>query len=172
MHLGFNLARERLVYWLSPGKKALSVLRAKWGQPGDMHASSASSYFDLTRRGSARETVDDQTWEGLEFQEIFANLDSTVTPLGSRYLFRQMRSHESDPEELKKKYAVHTRLQSDDSTCSWTERTEKKVSGTIFDSHPSDHFFPAPFFGSWLEPLRRVALFQGASLLQVAARIR
>lgn len=76
-----------------------------------MHVSSASSYFDLTRSGSVRETVDDQTRDGHEFQEIFANLDTTVTPLGSQYLFKQMRSHEPDPEELKKKYAVHTCLQ-------------------------------------------------------------
>ena len=114
MHWEVEVALERLGYWLSPRKKLLSELRAKWGRPGDKLVVLASSFFDLTGERSAQETVDNQTWDDLEFPEIFTDLDTTVTPLGSQYLFKQMRTYNADPNDLKKQYQAYERLRADD----------------------------------------------------------
>lgn len=93
---------------LSPRRRGLKRLRAKWGQtatPGEKDASSTSRYFDLTRNVSAAQVVDDKTWIDLEFPRIFAGLDSTETPLGSQVLFCRLRCYVESPSELAEYYA-------------------------------------------------------------------
>ena len=92
---------------LSPRRRGLKKLRAKWGQaatPGEKDASSTSRYFDLTRNVSAQ-VVDDKTWIDLEFPRIFAGLDSTETPIGSQFLFCRLRCYVESPSELAEYYA-------------------------------------------------------------------
>ena len=103
---------------LSPRRRGLKRLRAKWGQlvtPGHKDASSISRYFDLTRnvsdgqvspiRRHGRQVVDDKTWTDLELPRIFAELDSTETPLGSQVLFCRLRCYVESPSELAEYYA-------------------------------------------------------------------
>lgn len=89
---------------LSPRKTLLTELRAQWGKPGTVMAWRASAYFDLVRDKGADVRVDDQTWLDLEFPKIFSRLDTTVTPLGSQYLFASLRTYVDDPQELAARY--------------------------------------------------------------------
>lgn len=113
MQWQFKPALAHLCSKLSPREKALATLRAKWGKPGDKQVSLASSFFDLTSRANDTEIVDDQTWSDLEFPEIFPRLDTTVTPLGTQYLFKQLRTYKLGPEQLKERYQLYERLKSD-----------------------------------------------------------
>lgn len=99
---------DKLLDAVSPRRRGLKRLRAKWGQlvtPGHKDASSISRYFDLTRNVSAGQIVDDKTWTDLEFPRIFAELDSTETPLGSQFLFCKLRCYVESPHELAAYYA-------------------------------------------------------------------
>lgn len=65
----------------------------------------ASAYFDLVREEGAEVRVDDKTWLDLEFPKIFSRLDTTITPLGSQYLFASLRTYADDPQELAARHA-------------------------------------------------------------------
>lgn len=98
---------------LSPRRRLLRELRARWGTRGDKSGFLASRYFELTR-GDARDTeVDDKTWADLEFPEIFARMDTTVTPVGSQVLFAQMRRYVDDTATLARRGAGHAVLAHD-----------------------------------------------------------
>jgi MutS domain V len=73
----------------------------------------ASNFFELTRGRIGHKTVDDQTWDDLEFPEIFTELDTTVTPVGSQFLYKQMRTYNLDQNNLKKLHQVYERLRVD-----------------------------------------------------------
>lgn len=96
---------DKLLDALSSRRRGLKRLRAKWGRPGEKDGWLASRYFDLTRSASAFKMVDDKTWKDLEFPRIFAELDSTETPLGSQFLYRRLRSYVESPRELSEHYA-------------------------------------------------------------------
>ncbi|WP_394001967.1 hypothetical protein ACF3M1_14975 [Luteimonas sp. WGS1318] len=98
---------------LFPKRRVLRALREKWGAPGDREHTAASNYFAFTRAASPDDVVDDQTWTDLEFPRLFAEVDSTDTPLGSQYLYRQLRSWGASPEALAAHYASCRTLQRD-----------------------------------------------------------
>lgn len=107
------LARRGWDAWLdvlSPKRKLLRELRARWGTQGDKSGFLASRYFELTRGESSTAQVDDKTWADLEFPEIFARMDTTVTPVGSQVLFAQMRRYVDDPATLAQRCADHAEL--------------------------------------------------------------
>lgn len=91
----------------------MAELRARWGKPGDKDGWLASDYFDLVRNREPDDCIDDKTWLDLEYPEIFARMDSTVTPVGSQVLYRQLRTCVDDAAELAKRHALYVRLQSD-----------------------------------------------------------
>jgi hypothetical protein len=84
---------------LSARRRGLGRLRDKWGRPGDKDGKLAGRFFELTRDASPS-VVDDKTWTDLEFPRIFADIDSTESPLGSQYLYRQLRTYVESPEAL------------------------------------------------------------------------
>ncbi len=96
---------------LFPQRRARRALRAKWGAPGEREAMAASQYFTLTRGAAPDDVVDDQTWTDLEFPRLFADLDATETPLGSQYLYRQLRSWGAAPDAVAAHYASCRTLQ-------------------------------------------------------------
>jgi MutS domain V len=123
----------RLLDALSPRRRELKRLREKWGRlvkPGEKDDWLTSRYFDLDKShrtgdtadkshrtgdtadncASAAQWVDDKTWADLEFPRIFAELDSTETPLGSQILFHRLRSYVDSPRELAEYYANCTAL--------------------------------------------------------------
>jgi hypothetical protein len=103
---------EQLLDALSPRRRELARLRAKWGKHGTKDGWLASRYFDLTRVESAAKFVDDKTWVDLEFPKIFSYLDSTETPLGGQSLFRKLREYADNPSELSQQYAAYDSLRS------------------------------------------------------------
>ncbi|HKV65996.1 MAG TPA: hypothetical protein VJN66_06405, partial [Rhodanobacteraceae bacterium] len=105
-----NRSWDALLDVLSPRRKILKALRERWGARGDKTGFLASRYFELTRVGSQAAQVDDKTWADLEFPEIFARMDTTVTPVGSQVLFAQLRRYVDDPDVLARRYAGYAEL--------------------------------------------------------------
>ncbi|HVX04778.1 MAG TPA: hypothetical protein VHA71_06615 [Rhodanobacteraceae bacterium] len=101
---------DLLLDTLSPKHKLLKELRARWGVPGEKNGFLASRYFDLTRAGAPVAQVDDKTWADLEFPEIFARIDTTVTPVGSQVLFAQLRRYVDDTGTLARRCAIYAEL--------------------------------------------------------------
>jgi hypothetical protein len=108
----FKSHLDLLLDALSARRRGLRRLRDKWAQPGEKNETLAARYFDLTRGDSAA-VVDDKTWTDLEFPKIFAIIDSTETPLGSQYLFRQLRTYIESPEALSTHLGSCEQLRSD-----------------------------------------------------------
>lgn len=102
---------HRMLDALLPTRKALAEVREQWGKPGNKRQPFASRWFELVPSESAR--VDDKTWTDLELPRIFDDLDTTVTPLGSQALYRQMREYVDDSSELAARHALHVRLRDD-----------------------------------------------------------
>jgi hypothetical protein len=98
---------------LSPKRKLLKELRARWGARGDKSGFLAGRYFELTRGESPALQVDDKTWADLEFPEIFARMDTTVTPVGSQVLFAQLRRYIDDSDVLAQRYSSYAELARD-----------------------------------------------------------
>ncbi len=96
---------------LFPQRRALRALREKWGVPGAREAIAAPAYFTLTRGAAPDGVVDDQTWTDLECPRLFADLDATDTPLGSQYLYRQLRTWGVPPDAVAAHYASCRALQ-------------------------------------------------------------
>jgi hypothetical protein len=96
---------------LLPRRKALAELREQWGRPGAKHEPFAGRWFDLA--SDAATHVDDKTWADLEFPRLFVDLDTTVTPLGSQALHKQLREYVDDPVELAARHAMHVHLRDD-----------------------------------------------------------
>lgn len=107
IHYAKNLAHSTLDALL-PSRKALAELRAQWGKPGTKREPFAGRWFELVRGDAA--CVDDKTWGDLEFPRLFVDLDTTVTPLGSQALYKQLREYVDDPAELAARHATHVRL--------------------------------------------------------------
>ncbi len=99
-------AGDALLEALSPRRKLLKDLRARWGARGDKSGFLASRYFELTRGESLTAQVDDKTWADLEFPEIFARMDTAVTPVGSQVLFAQLRRYVDDSGVLAQRHAA------------------------------------------------------------------
>lgn len=90
---------DRLLELLSPRRRELRRIRAKWGRPGAKDGIAFRRYFDLARDATAP-TVDDKTWVDLELPKVFATMDSTESPLGSQYLYRRLRTYVGSAEDL------------------------------------------------------------------------
>jgi len=93
---------------LRPGLKPRRVaqIRASWGREGSKDPWLSTKLFDLTRN-TAADSVDDRTWIDLEFERLFSSLDSTLTRLGSQYLYRKLRIYRDDPGELERSYIAY-----------------------------------------------------------------
>lgn len=123
---------ERFVHALSPQRRELARLRAKWGKPAEKDPWLASRYFELTRVDSAARCVDDRTWVDLEFPSIFARLDSSETPLGGQVLFRKLREYVDDPRALAKRYLGYEALRS---RAALREQVQSKLATLRADSN-------------------------------------
>jgi MutS domain V len=95
---------------LDPLYRRRAGLRAAWGESGRASGWLASRWFDLVRESLDVQWVDDKTWEDLEFPRLFAVLNSTVSPIGGQYLYRELRRYEPDPAALRQKYQICTAL--------------------------------------------------------------
>jgi hypothetical protein len=143
---------SRLLDFVSPRRKAMKELRAQWGEPGSGAGVLASEYFDLLRDREASRCVDDKTYLDLEIATLFSRLDTTVTPVGSQVLYRQLRRYD-EPEELAEKYALYAKLQSGTALREELQRkvlrlkheTNADIAGFIFGGLP-----PTVKYQAWL----------------------
>lgn len=90
-----------LLEWVSPRRRLLREIRETWAQPGAKDGGLADRYFRLAKADNDSSHVDDRTWNDLEFPRIFTDLDTTITPLGSQYLFRLLRTDTRDSVQTK-----------------------------------------------------------------------
>ena len=89
-----------LAFVVVPRLKNRAKLRATWGRVFDPDDWLASRSFDLLRTESRADWVDDRTWRDLEFPRIFSDLNTTITPIGRQYLYKQLRRYEYSAEIL------------------------------------------------------------------------
>jgi len=108
----FRVYLEAALELISPYRRTLKALRARWGRICEKDAWLASRYFELTHALEPERCVDDRTWGDLEFPRIFAILDTTVTPLGSQALYRQLRSYPEHPDATAVGYRTAVLLRS------------------------------------------------------------
>jgi hypothetical protein len=161
--------RDELIDRLLPGRKLQRELHANWGQPGAGERSFlASWYFDRVRDAPDAVHVDDRTWGDLEFPRIFARFDTTLTPIGSQVLFKQLRTYAGTADESARRYALCDRLRSEQAL---REQIQQQLMALKEETHANiaDFVFgpePAPPKHRWL-----LALWGLASIAVLAATI-
>ena len=106
--------------WLSnlalivvPRLQQRAELRARWGRVLEPDDWLASRSFDLLRTDSRADWVDDRTWRDLEFSRIFSDLNTTITPIGRQYLYKQLRRYEYSAEILSQRIQAYEGLRTD-----------------------------------------------------------
>jgi hypothetical protein len=103
-----------LAGFVLPRSRRRAQLRASWGKVGDGDGWLVSRLFDLiTRTDTQARWVDDKTWVDLEFPRIFSHLNTTITALGGQYLYKLLRSYQSDPRTLSQRHAIYQCLRND-----------------------------------------------------------
>lgn len=161
--------RGEIVDRLLPGRKLRRELRASWGQPGaGDRGFLASWYFNQVRDSPDATHVDDRTWGDLEFPRIFARFDTTLTPIGSQVLFKQLRTYARTADESAQRYALCDRLRSEQAL---REQLQHQLLALKDETHANiaDFVFgpePEPPKHSWL-----LALWGLASIAVLAATI-
>jgi len=108
----YQLLQTWFQFRLGKRSRPLDQIRATWGKQASKDPWLTTLLFDLTRN-NAIASVDDRTWTDLEFDRLFASLDSTLTRLGSQYLYRKLRSYRDDLSELENDYAAYQVLRRD-----------------------------------------------------------
>ncbi len=101
---------HRLLDALWPARKTRATLRAAWGRPGDKHTWLESDYFDLVRDRAHGSVVDDRTWLDLEYPRIFRDMDTTLTPIGSQWLYHRLRACSRGDEDPRSRYETFETL--------------------------------------------------------------
>jgi hypothetical protein len=105
---------KALIGAIDPRQRRLARLRAAWGQPGgEAQGWRAARFFELTRDQFGHHWMDDKSWEDLEFPKLFSVMNTTVTPIGGQYLYRQLRMHVADRTELRQRYDTAQALRID-----------------------------------------------------------
>jgi DNA mismatch repair ATPase MutS len=128
----------------------------------------ASRYFDLTQLPAAN-SVDDRTWVDLEFPKLFSDLDTTLTRVGSQYLFGKLRTYAADANELAERYRLYDTLRRN---AALREEIQLKLAHLREDSNAdiADYLFGVPpttqrhFVPALLWSLISVAVFAAAVL--------
>lgn len=96
-------------------KKILRDIRASWARFGSKENYLADHYYNLTRGELPSSYVDDRTWKDLEFPRIFADMDSTITPIGSQVLFKWLHTYTRNNADLADTYKLFEELKKRDS---------------------------------------------------------
>jgi DNA mismatch repair ATPase MutS len=154
---------------LSPRDRLLRELRATWAQVGTKDDWLASRYFDLIRRNSTENHVDDKTWLDLELPKVFTDLDTTSTRIGSQALFKALRLYTEDPGELDERYRVYGALRTDQTL---REEIQLALSHLREDSNAylADYLFgEPPEKPTYFVPVLLWSLFSVAVLTTVIA---
>lgn len=106
-------SKAAVLEFLFPRRRLLREIRSSWAVPGGKEPWLQERYFELTRADDDRLHVDEQTWGDLEFPRIFAQMDTTLTRLGSQCLFRQLRTYGDDSTAAEQSYESSQALRRD-----------------------------------------------------------
>ena len=98
---------------LRPAKKQLEAFRAQWSKPGNSEGFLSGRHFELAGKQNDHVFVDDKTWTDLEFPQIFACMDTTVTLAGRQMLCHRLRRLDAAPTEIEQRHATCQALATD-----------------------------------------------------------
>ena len=95
-------------------KKLLHQIRQRWGKPAGRKTdiSKIALFHDLISAGKPDAYINNTTWEDLNLDSFFRQIDHTVTPAGSQYLFHLLHCY-SDIETLKQRTQLYSVFQQD-----------------------------------------------------------
>jgi hypothetical protein len=99
--------KATIARFFSPRQTRLDEYRSRWGsRTNDKYRNFTSirALFDLTRDQDGRANVGDDVWVDLELDEVFAEVDTCITPMGKQALYRMLRTYEADEEKLCSKF--------------------------------------------------------------------
>lgn len=161
--------RDEVIDRILPGRKLRRELRARWGRPGaGERGFLAGWYFDRVRDSADVAHVDDRTWGDLEFPRIFAGFDTTLTPIGSQVLFKQLRTYARTADESARRYALCDRLRSEPAL---REQLQQKLMALKDEAHANIADFVFGSEPALPEHRLLLALWGLASLVVLVATI-
>lgn len=87
-------------------KKRIKYLRESWGKQVDKYRNYdfISSYYNLLKKNSIEEFVDDKTWSDLDFDSLFAKMDRNISGIGQQRLYYLLHKYERDESVLKNRF--------------------------------------------------------------------
>ncbi len=87
-------------------KKRIKYLRKSWGKQVDKYRNYdfISSYYNLLKKNSIEEFVDDKTWSDLDFDSLFAKMDRNISGIGQQRLYYLLHKYERDESALKNRF--------------------------------------------------------------------
>ena len=93
-------------------RKQIEQLRKIWGKQIDKHRNLdlISSYHCLLPKDNSNLIVDDKTWDDLNFDSVFSNMDRNISGIGQQYLYHILHKYESDENVLKKRFELFSHL--------------------------------------------------------------
>jgi DNA mismatch repair ATPase MutS len=85
--------------------KKLETIRNQWGKPIEKHRNFdlISSYFQLQNDSENGKTVDDKTWDDLNFNSVYSLLDRNSSGVGQQYLYSLLHKYEKNEDELNRR---------------------------------------------------------------------
>jgi len=94
-------------------KTQLEKIRAVWGReiPRDRDLGAIGQYYRFV--AGDHKTVDEQTWQDLAMDEVFAGIERTTSMPGRQVLYAQMRAYGAGPEVLAERTRRHNLLRQD-----------------------------------------------------------
>lgn len=93
-------------------KKKLKYLKKLWGKPIDKHRNFdlIASYHNLLDPEGIKSTVDEKTWNDLDYDLIFSKIDRNISGIGQQFLYHRMHKYEKDENILKNNFRLATYL--------------------------------------------------------------
>jgi MutS-like protein len=116
MVISWTTIKARLARFLSPQNSQLNEFRSRWGtlaQDEYRDFVSIRALFDFTKDADHRNSVGDNVWIDLELDQVFAQIDTCIGPIGKQSLYRQLRLYETDETLLSNNFRSYQRLQHD-----------------------------------------------------------
>lgn len=85
--------------------KKLENIKKNWAKPLEKHRNYdlISSYFRLQSNSKNIQTVDDKTWNDLNFNSVFSLLDRNTSGVGQQYLYSLLHKYQNNEDELKRR---------------------------------------------------------------------
>ena len=148
-------------------KKRSEKLRRLWGKEIDKHRNFdlISSCHNLLKSEGIKPSVDDKTWNDLDFNSIFCKMDRNISGIGQQYLYHQLHTYENDENILIKNFDLATQLKEDQAL---REKIQLKLFGL---TGISAYFVAYLVLSKSLPKAKYYPLFYLCSLLSVISLI-